>query len=61
MRRAREKGILIVHAASDTMAFYKCMPARERLFSVPMLRDISEAAADEEDPHPVDSSDGGSD
>ena len=58
---AREKGILIVHAPSDTMEFYKDAEARHRLFSVPMQENITEPVFVEEHPLPVDDSDGGSD
>jgi len=60
VRRAREKGSLIVHAPSDTMDFYKNSEARKRLFSVPPLDDIP-AKEIKTYPLPVDSSDGGSD
>ena len=58
---AREKGVLIVHAPSDTMEFYKDAEARQRLFSVPMLEHIPELVSIEDYPLPVDASDDGSD
>jgi nicotinamidase-related amidase len=56
----REKGTFILHAPSDTMAFYRDDPARLRMLSVPPLephvvRNI------EEKPFPLDASDGGND
>lgn len=57
---ARKKGILIIHAPSDTMTFYKDSPARKRLQDVkkiPMPKPL-----DLPDPKcPVDDSDGGCD
>jgi nicotinamidase-related amidase len=60
----RDKGVLIVHAASETMDFYAEHPARKRLLSA-----IAEEKADadretvtlQDYPLPIDDSDGGSD
>jgi nicotinamidase-related amidase len=59
-KRAREQGILIVHAPSETEAFYAGTPARERLLSVPCLRGIAEPVTVKDYPLPIDASDGGS-
>jgi nicotinamidase-related amidase len=59
----REKGVLIVHAASDTMDFYAGHPSRERLLAAA----AEKADADRETvtlqdyPLPIDDSDGGAD
>jgi nicotinamidase-related amidase len=59
--RARNKGILIVHAASDTMDFYAGKAARERFLSLEAPDTIPEPVSLEEHPKPIDDSDGGSD
>jgi len=59
--RARNKGILIVHAPSDTMDFYVQDEARKRFLSLEIPEHIPEPVTVEEIPQPVDSSDGGSD
>jgi nicotinamidase-related amidase len=58
---AREKGILVVHAPSGVMDFYKDAEARKRFLSLPVPENIPEPVALGEYPQPVDSSDGGSD
>ncbi|GHT95063.1 hypothetical protein FACS1894141_2980 [Spirochaetia bacterium] len=60
-KRSREKGVLIVHAPSDTMDFYEGTEARNRLFSVQKLAAIPEPVIIEDYPSPEDSKDGGSD
>ncbi len=67
LRAGRERGVLIVHAPSDTMAFYEGTPQRERARQAP---DVS-APEDirlwrpldptREPPLPIDDSDGGCD
>ena len=61
--RARDKGILIVHAPSDTMDFYEGTEARKRFLSLdaPSAEQILEPIVIEDYPQPVDFSDGGSD
>jgi nicotinamidase-related amidase len=52
----RAKGVLIVHAPSDTMDFYKDSPARQRVLDTP----VSEPPADlehDDPPQPIDSTD----
>lgn len=60
VKALRERGVLIVHAPSDTMDFYAGTPARQRALDAPE----TEPPADlphEDAPKPVDDSDGGSD
>jgi nicotinamidase-related amidase len=62
-RRARDRGLLIVHAPSDTMDFYHDHPARRRFLeaaSRPGGRGPAEIPIADYPP-PVDASDGGSD
>jgi nicotinamidase-related amidase len=57
---ARERGVLIVHAPSETMDFYADHPARRKMSSLPVIApppDLDHA----DPPLPVDDSDGGSD
>jgi nicotinamidase-related amidase len=60
VRRLREAGVLIVHAPSDTMDFYKDSPARRRAQDAPKVEPPADLPHDDP-PLPVDSSDGGSD
>jgi hypothetical protein len=56
----RSQGVLIVHAPSDTLDFYRTHPARLRLASVPRVE--PPPPLDLPDPPlPIDDSDGGSD
>jgi nicotinamidase-related amidase len=59
--RARKKGILVVHAPSDTMDFYQNDEARKRFLSLEAPPSIPEPVTLEGRPQPVDASDGGSD
>ena len=34
---ARQQGVLIVHAPSDTMEFYRDAPARQRVLDIPLV------------------------
>ena len=57
---ARTRGVQIIHAPSDTMAFYAGTAARGRMLDVPRV--VPPAFLDHPDPPlPVDASDGGSD
>ena len=56
----REKGAFILHAPSDTMAFYRDDPARLRMMSAPSLEPHIVRNV-EEKPFPLDASDGGND
>lgn len=60
VRRAREKGSLIVHCPSDTMDFYKDAQPRKRLLETQIYTNIPNIEV-KEYPQPIDSSDGGSD
>jgi nicotinamidase-related amidase len=58
--RARGSGILIIHAPSDTMTFYRNDPARLRTLAIPKA--ATPAPLDLKDPPlPIDDSDGGCD
>jgi nicotinamidase-related amidase len=60
LETARRKGMIIVHAPSDTMPFYANMPQRQRMLRLPSFappKDIEIAAP----PLPIDDSDGGCD
>jgi nicotinamidase-related amidase len=59
--RAREKGLLIVHAPSDTMNFYADAEARNRFLLTEKPDQIPEPVIIEDYPEPIDVSDGGSD
>jgi nicotinamidase-related amidase len=59
-RQARERGILIVHAPSETETFYRGTPARDRLLSAPKQAVIPEPVTVNDYPLPIDDSDGGS-
>jgi len=58
--KAREKGITVIHAPSDTMAYYKGSHARERITGVPTLVP-PEICTIIEKALPIDDSGGGSD
>jgi nicotinamidase-related amidase len=57
---ARERGVTIIHAPSETMAFYADHAARERMLSIPQEEPPADLPHDDP-PLPVDDSDGGSD
>jgi nicotinamidase-related amidase len=57
---ARDKGMLIVHAPSDTMDFYANSPARQRVLAAPHVDPPAELWH-EDPPLPVEASDGGCD
>jgi nicotinamidase-related amidase len=61
VKRARERGLLIVHAPSDTMDFYREHPARIRFLKEVKPSPDTETAVVADYPAPVDASDGGSD
>ncbi|NPV09304.1 MAG: isochorismatase family protein [Anaerolineae bacterium] len=60
LKAARKKGVLIVHAPSDTMDFYRGHPAREWVLSLP-LAELPAPAEHDDPPLPIDDSDHGSD
>lgn len=57
---ARERGILIIHAPSETMPFYKDAPQRLAALSIP-LTPVPDGLALADPPLPIDDSDGGCD
>ncbi len=60
VKAAREKGVLIVHAPSDTLDFYRDSPARKRVLAAQLL-EPPEDLPHEDPPLPIDASDGGCD
>jgi nicotinamidase-related amidase len=56
----REAGTLIVHAPSETMAFYEGTPARQRVLAAPVLEPPMSTPHDDP-PLPIDDDDGGCD
>ena len=60
VRVARQRGIQIIHAPSETMDFYLNTPARQRLAEVQRVA-MPEPIDHSDPPLPVDASDGGSD
>jgi nicotinamidase-related amidase len=60
LQKAREAGILIIHAPSDTMSFYKDFPQRKSILETP--KSEPPAPLDLKDPPlPIDDSNGGCD
>jgi nicotinamidase-related amidase len=57
---ARDKGVLIVHAPSETMGFYKDSPARQRVLQAAAVQPPPDSSHPEI-PLPIDDSDGGGD
>lgn len=57
---ARRRGVLILHAPSDTLEFYRNHPARRRMQEVPPV-DLPPPLELPDPPLPIDASDGGSD
>jgi nicotinamidase-related amidase len=60
INRARDRGVQIIHAPSDTMDFYNDHPARLWVTDVPHI-DPPDPIERDDPPQPVDASDGGSD
>lgn len=60
VKAAREKGVLIVHAPSDTMEFYAGSPARRRVLEAPRV-EPPENLPHKDPPLPIDASDRGCD
>ena len=60
VQKARPLDVQIVHAPSDTMAFYADTPARRRIREVPAVEPPADLER-EDPPQPIDASDGGSD
>src|SRR5688572_9079942 len=67
VKKAREKGVFIIHAPSDTMKFYEGTPARKRAQAAPKvtpkvpLQRWNKLVPEKEGPLPIDDSDGGCD
>ena len=57
---ARARGILIIHAPSETMAFYKDSPQRQRMLAVAKVA-LPQPLPLTDPPLPIDDSDGGCD
>src|SRR5688572_9198716 len=57
---ARDRGIQIIHAPSDTVAYYAGTPARQRMIDAPRIQ-LPAPKEHPDPPLPVDASDGGSD
>jgi nicotinamidase-related amidase len=60
VRAARARGVQIIHAPSETLAFYEGHPARLRILEAPRVKTPKPARLPNP-PQPLDSSDGGSD
>ncbi|MCY4403080.1 MAG: isochorismatase family protein [Candidatus Poribacteria bacterium] len=60
LQRARQRGVQIIHAPSDTIDFYKDHPARTSMSDYPQAEPPPERDMPDP-PQPVDASDGGSD
>ena len=60
LQRARQRGVQIIHAPSDTIDFYKDHPARVSVLEIPHADPPPEREMPDP-PQPVDASDGGSD
>lgn len=60
LRAARDRGVWIVHAPSETLDFYAGSPARERMIRLPPVS-LPEEIAHPNPPLPIDDGDGGSD
>jgi nicotinamidase-related amidase/type 1 glutamine amidotransferase len=69
LSRARDQGVLIIHAPSDCMAAYEKTPMRQRARSAPPARNLPkdiaswcrQIPAEEKGRYPIDQSDGGED
>jgi len=60
LRGARERGVQIIHAPSETMPFYADTPARRRMTALPPA-DLPDLTDHSNPPLPIDDTDGGSD
>jgi putative membrane-bound dehydrogenase-like protein len=67
VKRARERGVFIIHAPSDVVDFYKNTPQRKRAEAAPMAQAPTKIDRwrridrEKEGPFPIDDSDGGCD
>lgn len=60
VREAREQGVQIIHAPSETMAAYAQSPARQRMMTIPQV-ELPSLVNHPNPSLPIDDSDGGSD
>ncbi|HVN04833.1 MAG TPA: hypothetical protein VMT86_10470 [Bryobacteraceae bacterium] len=60
LRLAREAGVLVIHAPSDTMPFYKDYPQRRLVLEAPAAQHPADLSLPDP-PLPIDDSDGGCD
>lgn len=60
LKSAREQGVSIIHAPSETIAPYENTPARQRIKAIPLVN-LPEPIEHDDPPLPIDDSDGGSD
>ena len=60
LRDARAAGVLVIHAPSDTMEFYKDYPQRRMVLEAPVVKPPAELSLSDP-PLPIDDSDGGCD
>jgi hypothetical protein len=60
LQMARAAGILVIHAPSDTMGFYKDYPQRQLVLQAPKVKPRAELSITDP-PLPIDDSDGGCD
>jgi nicotinamidase-related amidase len=60
LQLARKHGVLIIHAPSETIAFYSQDPARVRMLKIPVFAPPAPLALNDP-PLPIDDSDGGCD
>jgi nicotinamidase-related amidase len=69
LKTARDRGVTIIHAPSDCMAYYKDHPARKRAIETPKAKSFPEEIgtwcykipSEEKGVYPIDQSDGGED
>ncbi len=60
LRTARQAGILVIHAPSETMTFYKDYPQRQLVLAAPLAKPPASLTVSDA-PLPIDDSDGGCD
>jgi len=60
LRQAREAGVLVIHAPSETMSFYKDYPQRRLVLQAPAVKHPADLNLPDP-PLPIDDSDGGCD
>ncbi len=60
LRAARQRGMSIIHAPSDTLDFYAAAPARQRILAIPQVKPPPDLPLPDP-PLPIDASDHGAD